>query len=232
MAAGGAAAAAVAVGVVVWSGAGHSQAQAPSPTATPAARGQGQQQRQQMADDFLNTLAANLSGSTHTTITADMLRDALKQTALQEVDKAVQSGRLTDAQAQKLRDAINSGNPGALGLGLGRFGMGGHGPGMNVRRVDDQALAGFFGITPEQLRQDLQSGKSLADEAAAHGKSVDDLKNFIVNQASQRINQAVSDGHLTQQQADTILNNLKSHLDDMINRAHTGGPGGLRPRGR
>jgi hypothetical protein len=96
------------------------------------------------------------------------------------------------------------------------------------------------------LKTELK-GKSLADVAAAHGKSAAELKAFITSAAETRANEAVTSGKLTQAQATAMLDMLKANLDTFINVVHQkpafgpggqggpggfGGPGGHRgPRG-
>jgi hypothetical protein len=72
-----------------------------------------------------------------------------------------------------------------------------------------QAIAAYLGITAAQLRTDLQSGQSLADVATTQGKTVSGLEDAIVADASSHLDA-------------TQLANLKSHLDDIVNR--TGPP--------
>ncbi len=67
----------------------------------------------------------------------------------------------------------------------------------------------YLGVTAAQLRTDLQSGQSLADVATAQGKTVSGLEDAIVADASSHLDA-------------TQLANLKSHLDDIVNR--TGPP--------
>ncbi len=190
-------------------------AQQPTPTPPPA------QQRAQRADEFLNRLAQNLG------VTPERLRDAIKQTALQEVDAAVARGDLTAQQAQAIKDRINAGQLGPFGFGLGR---GRSGPGPLAARTD---IAQFLGITPEQLRAEL-NGQSLAQVAQAHGKSRDQLIQFLVSNAQQRLNEAVQAGRLTQQQADQRLADLRARIEQMVDRVPQPrqprqGPGGSTP---
>jgi membrane-bound lytic murein transglycosylase B len=219
LAAGAAVLAAVGLVVGVVSSRASAQTPTPSPTATPRP---GKQQLQQRLDEFLNRLAQNLG------VTPDRLRDALRQTAVQEVDAAQAAGRLTPEQAQRLKDAINQGKVPFLGLHGPLFGPGGvpgH-LGMGLSASLDQ-LAQFLGISPDQLRQELRN-QSLAQVAQAHGKTADQLKQFILDNVRQRLNQAVQQGRITQQQADNALNKLQQRLDDLINR--TPGGRGLGPR--
>lgn len=176
---------------------------AQQPTPTPPAA----QQRAQRMDEFLNRLAQNLG------VTPERLRDAIRQTALQEVDAAVARGELTTQQAQAIKDRINAGDFGPLGFGPGR---GRGGPRPMAAHAD---IAQFLGITPEQLRAEL-NGQSLAQVAQAHGKSRDQLIQFLVSNAQQRLNEAVQAGRLTQQQADQRLADLRARIEQMIDRVH------------
>lgn len=228
---------AVAIGAGALAGvvnAGPNEQATPTPapragaSATPGA---GRQQAQQYVDDFLADLARNLG------VTPDKLRDALKQTGLQQIDKAQQSGRVTADQAQRARDAINSGNAGGLfgGFGHGFPGAGpGFGPGKGgllggANHVGRLQIATFLGISEDALRTELQ-GKSLAQVAQAHGKTRDQLKQFMTTTVQQDLAQAVQSGRITQQQADTALAAFNSNVDRMIDEVHDNTRRG--PRGR
>lgn len=196
-------------------------AYAQTPTATPT--------REQRAEEHLNRFAQNLG------VDPARVKEAMKQTALQHIDEALAAGRITAEQAQTAKDAINSGQfPGMGGPGFkgghegGRHGgPGGHGKLGGVMRQGQEALATFLGISPETLRTELQ-GKSLADVAAAHGKSADQLKAFITSEAEKKAQEAVTAGKLTQDQATRMLDAMKANLDQMITMVHPAG----RPDGR
>jgi len=220
--------AAVALAAVVGGTAVFAQS---SPTATPTNRPNPQQR----AQDFLNDFAGKLGKSP-----ADVVA-AFKAAEKDEIAKAVQAGRLTQAQADKINQRIDSSQ--GLPFGGGFFGRGGRGfgppPGVKPgaqQRGPGQAgpfggVAGFLGIQPQDLMQALRSGKTLAQVAQDHGKSRDDLKNFLTTQEKNRLAQAVQAGKLTQQQSDQRLQNFTSHLDQMIDHAgNQRGPGG--PRGQ
>ena len=89
-------------------------------------------------------------------------------------------------------------------------------------------MTDYLGLTAAQLRTQLESGKSLADVAKAQGKTVSGLEDAIVAAATKKLDAAVAAGKLTAAQEATMLADLKSHVDDMVNR--TGppprGPGG------
>src|SRR5438309_1209075 len=78
----------------------------------------------------------------------------------------------------------------------------------------------------------LQSGQTLAQIATEKGKTRDDLKAYLTSQEKTRLAKAVTDGKLTQAQADQRLADLSSRLDEMIDRTGpAGGPRGMGPRG-
>jgi hypothetical protein len=191
-------------------GIANAQTPTPTPTGTPT------QTREQKADEAINRFATNLG------VDAARVREALKKTALQYLDEAVAAGRLTAEQAQPMRDAINSGG---LGFGgFGRFEMHERGPGgpggfkVGIGAASE-ALATYLGVTPEQLRTEL-NGKSLAQVASDHGKSADALKQFVVNEAQTRLNEAVTAGKIDQARATQALDMLKANVDAMINQVH------------
>lgn len=169
---------------------------------------------------YLEKLAANLG------VDAQKLKDAIKTTNLQVLDEKVADGSIPQDRADAMRERIESGD-------TFFFGMGGHGRGGDDhgRRggpgfaAGSAALATFLGIDEATLRTELQT-KSLADVAAAHGKSRDDLKAFLVDSAKTGLAQAVADGKLTQEQADERLSKLTGNLDEMIDRVHEAGEHG------
>ena len=147
---------------------------------------------------------------------------ALKNAAHSRLDQAVTSGRLTADQAstqktqadqridQLVNQVIPQGGPGGRG-GPGGFGeRGGFGGGLD-------AAATAIGITPQQLRTEL-AGKSLADVAKAHGKQPADVATALKNAAHTRIDQAVTAGRLTADQANTQKTQVDQRIDQQINQ--------------
>src|SRR4051812_19001279 len=102
----------------------------------------------------------------------------------------------------------------------------GHGPGPRGPGgpPDAAAIASYLGLTQAELRTQVEDGKSLATIAKAQGKSVSGLEDVIYAAAKKRLDQAVADGQLTATEEQTRLADLKSHLDDIVNR--TGPPPG------
>jgi hypothetical protein len=74
-----------------------------------------------------------------------------------------------------------------------------------------------IGITPQQLRTELP-GKSLAQVAQAHGKNPADIATGLKNAANQRINQEVTAGKLTADQAGQRQQTVDARIDQAVNR--------------
>jgi hypothetical protein len=158
------------------------------------------------------------------------LQNAFRQAAIDRVDAAVKAGMLTKQQGDAIKARIRSGNFGPGAFGGQRGDMHGH------FEAVLKAAADYIGITQQQLLDQLQSGKSAADVAKAHDKTVAGLKTAVLDSAEKQLNQDVSDGKLTRTQADEILSRLKSNIDDLVNRAGLpgppdGGPGGWHDGG-
>ena len=101
--------------------------------------------------------------------------------------------------------------------GLGGFGMMGGRGGMFGPGAGMDELAKTLGITTDQLRQEMP-GKSITDLAKAHNVDVAKVKADLIAAATTRIDQAVTDGKLTADQAKTMKDNLATRLDTMLTR--------------
>ncbi len=144
------------------------------------------------------------------------LSDALKKAYMNRIDAAVAAGRLTKEQGDAIKARIQSGGPMLVPGGFRGPGPMGHiGPGAGIRGLD--AAATYLGLSESDLQAKLQGGKSLADVAKDQGKSVDGLIQALVDDAKTHLDQAVSDGHLTQAQEDQILGQIKQHISDLVN---------------
>jgi hypothetical protein len=174
----------------------------------------------------------------HLGISSEKLEDATKAAAADQVDKALEDGRITKEQADELKSRIDSGEfPPFFAPGFGGF-RGPHGmdgrPGHHFFFGEkDSAAADYLGLGEEELREQLFAGKSLAEIAKAEGKSVDGLKKAILAGARKHLDEAVTDEHLTREQADAMYERLQSSIDDVVNgtlprwgsRFHGPGPG-------
>ncbi len=164
------------------------------------------------AQAYVNDLAKHLN------VTPSTLTAAIKAADYDRIDAAVSAGRLTQAQANALKQRIQQ-STGVPFFGH-RFGRGRFG-------ARSAATAQYLGISEATLRSDLQSGRSLAQiTSSTPGKSVGGLKAAIIAAATTRLDKAVSDGQITSQQEQQRLTNLSSRIDALIQRTWAGGPDG------
>lgn len=157
-------------------------------------------------------------------VSPEDLSAALQGAFEDRLDQAVKDGRLTQAQADRIKARVKADGGIPLGGPLDRGerhrhgGPGGPGRGMFFHRgPGGDAAAKYLGLTEQELHQQLESGKSLADIAKAKGKDVDGLKAAIVDEAKSHLDKAVADKMLTDAQRDKMLQELQSHVDDIVN---------------
>jgi cytochrome c553 len=145
------------------------------------------------------------------------LEDAIYADVQAHLDQAVTNGKITAAQEQAiltrlkahLDDIVNHAFPLAGARGA-------HRPALVA------AVATYLGVTPTELRTELRVGKSLAQIATAHGKTVAGLKSAILAAVKAKLDKAVASGRLTGAQEQALLDRVSAHLDRLVNR--TGKP--------
>lgn len=200
-----------AAGLIVLAGSGGAYAATQS-TSSPPDPAAGQKA-------FLDDVAGRLH------VTTDQLTQALKGAAQDRVDAAVKAGRLTQAQADKIKQRISQakGLPLVPGPRIGRGPLQVR-PGAGLRFgpgfgpfADLSAAAKYLGLTDRQLLGDLRNGKSLADVAKAQGKTTDGLKAALKAAQTAQLDAAVKAGRLTDAQRTKIEANLDQRLDNLIN---------------
>ncbi|HUZ00763.1 MAG TPA: hypothetical protein VMU89_10460 [Thermomicrobiaceae bacterium] len=174
---------------------------------SPTTQGTGQLSAAQL---FVNRLAQNLGIST------SQLQTGLKTTEVQSVADAVAAGKINAQQGATLTQKINASN----GIGFFRF----------VDRVRDRIslarylkvqigteIANDLGMTPKDLKAELQSGQTLSQVITAHGKTTDQVVNDVVAKARTRLDASVANGNLTQTRENQLLANLQTRLTNAIN---------------
>ena len=189
---------------------------------TPGTRGTPAAGKQtQACADFARRLAGNLG------VGEDKLRDAFKQTALQEVDAAQAAGRLTADQAQRLKDRINQGNGNlpCFHVGGGKAGQAGQ-PGkagqqgrmgVGLSQLLD-ATANYLGTDRATLMQELRDQGSLQAVAAKHGKDTPDGKAGLEQAMEAALRKALADRGADQARVDQVANQFKQNFDQLYTR--------------
>jgi hypothetical protein len=171
---------------------------------------------QERQAEILDDLAGRLG------VSVDKLKTAIRGVASDQIDQALADGKLTQEQADALRQRLQSSQLLPFRLGGGP----GHGPraGAGVGRGLD-AAASYLGLTKAELRTKLASGQSLAAIAKAQGKTTDGLVSAMLADASKRLDDAVAAGRLTSDQKEAILARLKTGLTAMVEGKRPPPPG-------
>lgn len=97
-----------------------------------------------------------------------------------------------------------------------------HGPGVMAGGVVMDAAAEYLGISESALATARHDGKSLAQIAIDHGKSVAGLQQALVTAFKADLDQAVAAGRLTDAQATQALATFQSHVQTLVSRTATG----------
>jgi hypothetical protein len=190
-----------------------------------------QQERQAIIDDAAKRLD----------VTPSALQGALEQAYVARIDAAQKAGTITAAQADEMKARLKQRGlplglgPGGPGDGPGGFGRHGgdhhgHRPGGPGGLGD--AAAAYLGLTGPELHAQLETGKTLAQVAKDRGKSVDGLRAAVLAGVRKDVDRGVKDGHLTADQAASLLKRITATIDQELNEVHgpgdhPGGPGGM-----
>lgn len=179
-------------------------AQAPTPTPTPRPQATAAPRPGGKAGElrqYLNNVLARAARKLG--IDQARLVSALKDSAKEEIDELAKAGRITAQQADRAKQRIDQSEFGFLhpvplrpAVGLG-FVLG--------RSHVISTVASMTNQSPQEVTQQLRSGKSLKEIAEARGVSESALIERLLEPLKNRLQQAVSSGRLPQQRADETL---------------------------
>jgi hypothetical protein len=158
---------------------------------------------------------SNGSGSSSGTGSGDSAeRPAPGQWVKDALAELVEDGTLTQAQADKVAEKLESSRPEGGPMGRGR------GPGLSV-------AAEAIGIEESELLTALRDGQTIADVARSKNVDVQTVIDAIVAEMNSHLDQAVTDGKLTEEQANERKANAAERATDLVNgELPAGGPGG------
>jgi polyhydroxyalkanoate synthesis regulator phasin len=145
------------------------------------------------------------------------LSDALKQALKNRIEEAVDEGRLTEEQADELEERIDASEYPFLG-GPWRFGFGMHGPWHGYDHKGFallEAAASYLGMSESELRAVLR-GPTLRAIAEERGKTAAGLVQQLVATQAKRIDEAVADGRLTDEQATQLKDGLDARMQALV----------------
>lgn len=148
----------------------------------------------------------------------------------EHLQELVDDGTLTEVQAQRVAEHLAA-------EGAQRAPE--RGAGANGERLRPErggpfggAVAEVLGLQPDDLREKLQSGESLADIAAETDVDIDDLVDALTAEATARIDRLEQEGRIDAETAQQRRSDVDEHVSDIVNksfeRAERQGP----PRGQ
>jgi hypothetical protein len=172
-----------------------------------------QQDRQQFLSDVSNRLGVSQSD----------LSDALQGAAIDRVNADQKAGRLTQKQAEQIKQQIQSGDVPPVGGPPPGAPPGGPGE-ISSKEGPIAVASSYLGISTSEVQKDLESGKTLADLADQAGKSVDGLKSALRDDLRSHLDKQVSSGEMSSKQEQQILDGFDSHVDDIVNGKGPVGP--------
>lgn len=115
-------------------------------------------------------------------VTTEQLQTAIDETNQELGTGGMMNGR-GDSNGGQRGEHGNRGNADHA-EGKGRVG------GM-LRGIDRAEAASFLGVTEEELTTELQSGKTFLEISSEHGKTTDDVRAFLIQQATAAIDAAL-----------------------------------------
>lgn len=131
----------------------------------------------------------------------------------------VAEGVISQEQADRVADAIAERGP-----RHGRFGKGG-------RHLD--LVAETIGIDVEDLRAALEDGQTIAEVAVDNGVAADTVVDVLVAEMETKLDEAVADGHLTEEEAAEKLAGAADRAQALVDgELPPGGPRGFGGPGR
>lgn len=113
----------------------------------------------------------------------------------------------------------------------GGHGPGGHGGGFGGRGLGFDAAAEAIGISADDLRTALQDGSTIAEVAEANGVELQTVIDALVAEATTRLDETVTAGDLTEDEAAEREAELTERITEMVNGSFQGPPGHGGPPG-
>lgn len=194
----------------------------PSAAATPSPSSKSAQ-RQADCQAFLGYFAKNLGTSTGN------LTKAYQAALASTLADAVKNGRLTQAQADRIKAAAASGEPceGLRGIAP-KDAFGGHGA---AAALDvHAAVAKALNLTSDQLKTDFQNGQTVQQIAGAAGINEQTFEASVVASLTANLDAALKSGTITQAQHDAMVQRLSQMAKAFWSSSRPGAGGGLGGR--
>ncbi|WP_211747012.1 hypothetical protein [Paenibacillus sp. Marseille-Q4541] len=124
-------------------------------------------------------------------MTSKQLEEKLKPAVEQRVDEAVKAGCLTKEQAASMKTSIGERLDKVINTPMSELRQKHSHHGKGQSKLNRESIAKFLGITTNQLNQELQQGKSLAEIAKAKGISEKQLIDHLKEQLTPDLNKFI-----------------------------------------
>ena len=149
-------------------------------------------------------------------VSEEELQTAFDEARDETIDEAVAEGRLTEEQAERLKERAAEGDllfprPPGEGRFHPRQGACQRGTGLVI-----EAAAQVLDMPKEELVEELKDGNSLAKVAEAQGMSVEEFEAALLEQVNVQLDEMVADSTITQEQADRILQGIEDRIDRVV----------------
>jgi hypothetical protein len=131
---------------------------------------------------------------------------------------------------EKIIERLESGKPGPRSPGVPGGPRGEHFRGS----ASFDVLAEILGMTTDEVREALAGGQTITELAEAQGVPLQDVADALVAAEAERLQQAVEDGRLTQEEADERLALMEENILERLESGERGPgePGGPCGAGR
>jgi hypothetical protein len=174
-----------------------------------------------MALGSVLTMVLNPVGAASALVGATSTKGGHESVLQQALDTLVGKGTLTQAQADALKNEMQSDRSARMAKRP------------HIGKKVFVEVAGALKMTPKALRQELAKGKSIAQVATEKGVNPTALANQITAALDKRINARVSGHHLQQQSATTMEQHLPARVNAFLNHKwdrHAHSPNGATPK--
>lgn len=131
--------------------------------------------------------------------------ERMKGRATDALAPLVANGTITQAQADAVVQALEAkASEGAAGRRAKLRGS-----------IDAAATA--LGTTPQELREQLRSGRTIAQIAEANGADVQAVVDAMVAEVAKRVDEKVASGSITREQGDALIERATKRITDRVN---------------
>jgi hypothetical protein len=145
------------------------------------------------------------------------LEQTIETTVKARLDQAVAAGAISTRQEQKVLSGLHS----RLDVLVGRVHpLAALRKGLRLRGLVHVATT-YLGVTGQQLRSELEAGKTLAQIATEHGKTAAGLEQAVTSAVKTRLDKAVAAGHLKAATEQKLLTRLATRLDRLVDKSFT-----------